>query len=93
MVHAFPGRYAPFALINQLLPNRLARRLVGYLHPEWLEEDNFGFLAFYDRCYFSAVQDLLDRNGFEKLRLIFSIIKAFTSIFSFHFMSSCSHMI
>ena len=71
MVHAFPGRYAPFALINQLLPNRLARRLVGYLHPEWLEEDNFGFLAFYDRCYFSAVQDLLDRNGFEKLRFDF----------------------
>jgi SAM-dependent methyltransferase len=71
MVHAFPGRYAPFALINQLLPNRLARRLVGYLHPEWLEEDNFGFLAFYDRCYFSAVQDLLDCNGFEKLRFDF----------------------
>jgi SAM-dependent methyltransferase len=65
MVHAFPGRYAPFALINQLLPNRLARRLVGYLHPEWLEEDNFGFLAFYDRCYFSSLRDLLDYNGFE----------------------------
>jgi SAM-dependent methyltransferase len=63
MVHAFPGRYAPFALINQLLPNWLARRLVGYLHPEWLEEDNYGFLAFYDRCYFSAVQDLIDCNG------------------------------
>jgi SAM-dependent methyltransferase len=65
MVHAFPGRYAPFALINQLLPNRLARQLVGYLHPEWLEEDNYGFLAFYDRCHFSAVRDLLDCNGFE----------------------------
>jgi ubiquinone/menaquinone biosynthesis C-methylase UbiE len=67
MVHAFPGKYAPFALVNQLLPNRLARRLVGYLHPEWLEEDNYGFLAFYDRCYFSAVRDLLDCNGFENL--------------------------
>jgi hypothetical protein len=71
MVHAFPGRYAPFALINQLLPNRLARRLVGYLHPEWLEEDNYGFLAFYDRCYFSAVRDLLDCNGFENPRFDF----------------------
>jgi SAM-dependent methyltransferase len=65
MVHAFPGRYAPFALINQLLPNWLARRLVGYLHPDWVEEDNYGFLAFYDRCYFSAVRDMLRRNGFE----------------------------
>jgi len=71
MVHAFPGRYAPFALINQLLPNRFARRLVGSLHPEWLEEDNYGFLAFYDRCYFSAVQDLLTRNGFGNFKFEF----------------------
>jgi SAM-dependent methyltransferase len=70
MVHAFPGRYAPFALINQLLPNRIARRLVGYLHPEWLEEDNYGFLAFYDRCYFTAIRDLLARNGFENYDFI-----------------------
>jgi len=53
----------PFALVNRALPNRLSRRLVGYLHPEWLEEDNYGFLAFYNRCYFSAIKDLLDRNG------------------------------
>src|SRR5215467_1193551 len=71
MVHAFPGRYAPFALINQLLPNRIARRLVGYLHPEWLEEDNYGFLAFYDRCYFSAVPDLLTHNGFGNFKFEF----------------------
>jgi SAM-dependent methyltransferase len=71
MLHAFPGRYAPFALINQLLPNRIARRLVGYFHPEWLEEDNYGFLAFYDRCYFTAIRDLLVRNGFENYNFIF----------------------
>ena len=69
MIHAFPGKYAPFALINQLLPNRVARRLVGYLHPEWREEDNYGFLAFYDHCCFSAVRDLLDCNGFKNVRL------------------------
>lgn len=71
MVHAFPGRFAPFALINQLLPNQLARRLVGYLHPDWREEDNYGFPAFYDRCYFSALQNLLDRNGFNNCRYDF----------------------
>jgi SAM-dependent methyltransferase len=68
MVHAFPGRFAPFALINQLLPNWLARRLVGYLHPDWRDEDNYGFLAFYDRCYFSAVQRLLLRNDFTNFK-------------------------
>jgi len=64
MLHAFPGRFAPFALINRVLPNRVSRRLVAYLHPEWIEEDNYGFLAFYDRCYFSAIKCLLERNSF-----------------------------
>ena len=68
MVHAFLGRFAPFALMNQLLPNRLTRRMIDYLHPEWQEEGNYGFLAFYNRCYFSAIKDLLDRNGFTNAR-------------------------
>jgi len=71
MVHAFPGRFAPFALLNRALPNRLTRRLIGHLHPEWREEDNYGFLAFYNRCYFSAIQDLLDRNEFKDVRFDF----------------------
>jgi SAM-dependent methyltransferase len=82
VVHAFSGRFAPFALMNQLLPNRLTRRLVDYLHPEWHEEGNYGFLAFYDRCYFSAIKDLLDRNGFTNTRFNFYIIRAFTLISS-----------
>jgi SAM-dependent methyltransferase len=83
MVHAFPGRFAPFALLNRALPNRLSRRLVGYLHPEWLEEDNYGFLAFYHRCYFSGVQDLLERNGFENAR--FSLLYYQSVYFDFFF--------
>jgi len=67
MLHAFPGRFAPFALMNRVLPNRLSRRLVAHLHPEWVEEDNYGFLAFYDRCYFSAIKCLLERNGFTSM--------------------------
>ena len=83
MIHAFPGKYAPFALINQLLPNRVARRLVGYLHPEWREEDNYGFLAFYDRCCFSALHDLLDGNGFKNLR--FDLLYYQSVYFNFFF--------
>jgi len=71
MLHALPGRFAPFAVMNRALPNRLSRLLVGYLHPEWREEDNYGFLAFYDRCYFSAIKDLLNRNGFINTKFDF----------------------
>lgn len=69
LVHTFPCRFAPFSLLNQLLPNRLTRRLIAYFQPQW--QDDCGFPAFYDRCYFSAVQKLLTRNGFANQKFIF----------------------
>jgi SAM-dependent methyltransferase len=69
MVHTFPCRFAPFSLINQLLPNRVTRRLLAYFHPQW--EDECGFVAYYDRCYFSAMRGLLERSGFHNARYAF----------------------
>jgi SAM-dependent methyltransferase len=83
MIHAFSGRFAPFALINQLFPNRLTRRLIGYLHPYWREEGNYGFPAFYNRCYFSAMQDLLRRNEFENTK--FTLLYYQSTYFTFFF--------
>jgi hypothetical protein len=60
----------------------LARRPVGYLHLEWRKEDNYGFLAFYDRCYFSVVRYLLDDNGFENIRFNLLYYRVFISTFS-----------
>ena len=82
-IHAFSGRFAPFALMNQLFPNRLTRRLIGYLHPYWREEGNYGFPAFYDRCYFSAMQDLLKWNGFENAK--FTLLYHQSIYFTFFF--------
>jgi hypothetical protein len=56
-------------MINRFLPNPLARRLLAFFHPYW--EDECGFRAFYDRCYFSAVKSMLDRNGFEDAQYMF----------------------
>ncbi|HEX5316691.1 MAG TPA: class I SAM-dependent methyltransferase [Candidatus Kapabacteria bacterium] len=69
MIHTFPGKFAPFSVLNQLLPNKLTRRLLAYLHSDW--KDECGFPAFYDRCYFSAIRDLLMRNGFQNPRFFF----------------------
>lgn len=63
MVHTFPCKWAPFALVNRLLPNRLTRRLLAWLHPAWRE--SCGFPAFYDHCRFSEIRDLLAQNGFR----------------------------
>lgn len=83
MLHAFSGRFAPFALMNQVFPNRLTRRLIGYLHPDWREEGNYGFPAFYNRCYFSAVQNLLKWNGFENVQ--FTLLYHQSIYFTFFF--------
>jgi SAM-dependent methyltransferase len=83
MIHAFSGRFAPFALINQFLPNRLTRRLIGYLHPYWREEGNYGFPAFYNRCYFSAIQNLLKQNGFKNAK--FTLLYYQSTYFTFFF--------
>ena len=62
-IHLFPSKFAPFALINQALPKRLSRRLLYFLLPE--SKGICGFPAFYDNCYYSAIEALLQRHGFE----------------------------
>lgn len=69
LVHTFPGKFAPFSLLNRMIPNALARWLLANLHPHW--KDECGFIAYYDECYFSAIQKLLDRHGFSNYQFVF----------------------
>jgi SAM-dependent methyltransferase len=69
LVHTFPCRFAPFSLINQFMPNVVARRLLAYFQPQW--KDECGFIAYYDHCYFSAIRSLLDRNGLQNPQFTF----------------------
>jgi SAM-dependent methyltransferase len=64
VAHTFPCKFAPYALINRLLPNRLARRLLASFQPHW-EQETVGFPAFYDHCSFSQIKKLLGKNGFQ----------------------------
>lgn len=63
MIHLFPSKFAPFAIINQLLPSKLSKIILYYIRPEVKGID--GFPAFYDRCYYSAILTLIDRHDFE----------------------------
>ena len=69
LVHTFPCKFAPFSLVNQLLPNRLTRRLLAYFHPEW--QDECGFVAYYDHCYHSAIRQVIESSGFRNPRFSF----------------------
>ena len=60
-VHLFPSKFAPFALINQMLPKAVSRR---WCIPSRLK-GICGFPASYDACYSSAMRKLLLKNGFE----------------------------
>jgi ubiquinone/menaquinone biosynthesis C-methylase UbiE len=63
MIHLFPSKFAPFAMINQILPKKLSKKLLYSLRPE--VRGIGGFPALYDRCYYSAILSLLDRHGFK----------------------------
>lgn len=62
-IHLFPCRFAPFALINQLLPHRLSARIVHFIRPG--SEGRLGFPAYYSNCYPTAMRSLLAKYGFE----------------------------
>jgi SAM-dependent methyltransferase len=68
-IHVFPSKFAPFSIANQLLPQKLTRRLLYALIPG--SKGVLGFPAFYDRTYASAARAMFERQGFEiaELRL------------------------
>lgn len=73
-IHTFSCKFAPFSLLNQLIPNRAARYLLSLFHPQW--QADCGFPAFYNRCYFSATRRLLERNGFKDAQFTFRYYQA-----------------
>lgn len=61
----FPGRYAPFAILNQLLPARAAKSLLRLSMKDDAHE--LGFPAHYDRTHYSAFSALAQEVGFERI--------------------------
>ena len=61
----FPNRYAPFAIINRILPPRLARRILTATMTD--TSGVLGFRAHYDRTSYGAFQKIYQRIGFREL--------------------------
>jgi SAM-dependent methyltransferase len=62
-IHLFPGRFAPFAILNRILPESIKRRLLLLAFPE--SRGLLGFPAFYDRCTEPNMRQLLRSLDFE----------------------------
>ena len=66
-IHLFPSKFAPFAIINQMLPKACSRALVHTFFPS--QKGICGFPALYDACYCSAIVNLLHKNGFDRIEV------------------------
>jgi ubiquinone/menaquinone biosynthesis C-methylase UbiE len=64
-LHLFTSKFAPFAIVNQLLPDSVAERVLDVLLPHQRQDGTIGFRAYYDRCYASALRKLLYAHGFD----------------------------
>jgi 2-polyprenyl-6-hydroxyphenyl methylase/3-demethylubiquinone-9 3-methyltransferase len=60
-VHLLPGRNAPFALLNRLLPAAVSRRLIDWAFPH--NKDLLGFHAYYRGCTFAELKNLFENSG------------------------------
>ena len=62
-IHLLPSKFAPFAIINQILPKKLSKKLLYFFHPQL--KGIAGFPAFYANCYYSSIKSLFEKHDFE----------------------------
>jgi SAM-dependent methyltransferase len=63
LVVTFPNRYAPFAMLNRLLPRRVSQWLLRNLVPG--SSGQLGFEAYYDRASYRDFANALQEAGFD----------------------------
>lgn len=69
-IHLLPCKFAPFSLINQIIPNKLAKKLLYFIIPE--SEGIGGFPAYYNKCYYTSMKKILENHDFEITESYFS---------------------
>lgn len=87
-IHVFPGRNAPFSLLNRLLPNSWTRLLIRWSFPE--REEFLGFPAYYDCCSYPEIRDVLQQAGFEieELRFRYYQSSYYVALFPVYLLSA-----
>ncbi len=78
-IHVFPSKFAPFAIINQLLPDRLGHKLLDLFQQGscYFPPGHCGFEHHYHRCYFSAIRSLFETQGFDVVDVQFGYYQSY----------------
>lgn len=82
LINLFPAKFAPFAIINQILPHSFSRKMVKWIRPEY--KSDLGFKAFYNSCYYSKMISMLNKYNFSIIELHLSYYQSY--YFNFNFM-------
>lgn len=61
-IHLFAGKFAPFATLNRLLPNKLSRRVLQLFLPP--SHDKHGFKTYYN-CDYTKALELFEKYNFQ----------------------------
>ncbi len=67
-IHTCPSRYAIFAVINRILPQKLSRKVLFFFLPE--AKRTSGFPAYYINLYYKKIKKMLKKAGLELLYFI-----------------------
>jgi SAM-dependent methyltransferase len=79
VVAQFPSRYAPFVIVNRVLPYRASRFLLKHFRPD--AYDQIGFPAHYDRTNYSDFRRIAESAGFEFEYVYFGYFNFYCAFF------------
>lgn len=92
LISVFPCKFALFAMINQFLPEHLSKQALHHLVST--RDDELGFKAYYDRCYFTGIKNLLNQTDFKVLYIKdYHFSSAYFEFFLPLFLLSCFYEI
>lgn len=74
MIHLFACRFAPFSLLNQILPQGTSSKLLYFFNPKI--KDTVGMPSFYHKCYYSAIRSIFEKYGLQIVEIKFSFYQS-----------------
>jgi ubiquinone/menaquinone biosynthesis C-methylase UbiE len=81
VIHVFPSKWAPYAIVNRILPEAVAQRILRIVFPG--SEGILGYRTYYDKCHASAIRKTLERHGFDVVAIRTSYSQSYYFAFFF----------